>query len=196
MKNGTFNDVAAFFEPCSRRSFLKTTLLAAAILHIPRPVLSAVTTAPSSQKDCFLYIYNTHTGEFFKDVYRSRGIYLPESLEMLNRILRDYRTGEVTRIDPELFDLLHAIQSGVQTKEAYHVVSAYRTRETNEYLRKIGRKVARNSLHIAGKAVDVYLPDVALSTLRKKAVQLRSGGVGYYRRNHFVHIDTGNIRYW
>lgn len=166
----------------------------AAALQLPVKALAKIPECRTNERKLFLY--NIHTGEYFRDVYWADGAYLGESLETINRFMRDYRTGEVKKIDARLLDLVHTIQTSVEVKEPFQVVSGYRSHKTNDLLIKEGRQVARNSFHIKGKAVDIYQPCVSLRKLRRLAMKLKVGGVGYYPRHHFIHVDTGPVRYW
>ena len=119
------------------------------------------------------------------------------SLGLLNRFLRDHYTGEVGVIDPQVFDLLHRVRQVLGSTAAFEVISGYRGPATNSLLRATrGGGVASKSLHTEGRAIDVRLPGVALADLRDAALSLRAGGVGYYPRERFVHIDTGRVRHW
>jgi uncharacterized protein YcbK (DUF882 family) len=137
-----------------------------------------------------------HTAERLKTVYWLQGEYLPEALGDINYILRDYRTDEVKPIDPRLLDLLYAMSRKLRTRRPFHIVSGYRCPATNAMLRRYNKGVAKRSLHIQGKAVDFRLPGYTLASLRRVAVALRGGGVGYYPRSNFIHVDTGKVRYW
>jgi uncharacterized protein YcbK (DUF882 family) len=141
-------------------------------------------------------LYNTHTGESLNAVYWIKGQYLPDALSAVDRVLRDHRTDEVKPIDPQLLDLLHAISEELGCSHPFSIISAYRSPATNAYLRFMSRGVAEHSLHMDGKAVDVRLPGWGSYMVRRVAVELRMGGVGYYPRSDFVHIDVGPIRYW
>lgn len=143
-----------------------------------------------------LCLYNTHSAERLTAEYWVDGWYNPDARARLNHILRDWRTGEVTEIDPALLDLLHQIQSRTDTTAPLHVVCGYRSPATNARLARTNRGVARNSFHIKGMAVDIRLPDYNLRGLRQLALDLRVGGVGYYPRSGFVHVDTGPVRTW
>jgi uncharacterized protein YcbK (DUF882 family) len=140
-------------------------------------------------------LYYTHTGERLEAVYYERGEYLPDAIDELSRLLRDYRTGEVRQFDARLFDTLHALNlaCGAGT---YEVFSAFRSAKTNAMLRRQSGRVASNSLHVAGRAVDVRLPGRDTRRLRDAAVTLAQGGVGYYPRSNFIHLDTGPVRRW
>jgi uncharacterized protein YcbK (DUF882 family) len=141
-------------------------------------------------------LYNTHTGESLNAVYWVRGEYLPEALSAVDRVLRDHRTDEIKPIDPQLLDLLHAISDELECHHPFSIISAYRSPATNAYLRFMRRGVAEHSLHMDGKAVDLRVPGWASDMVRRVAVELRMGGVGYYPRANFVHVDVGPVRYW
>ncbi len=143
-----------------------------------------------------LRLFNVNTNEAFDGVYWRDGNYLPPALSMLNQILRDHRANESTHMDPELFDLLHAIAQRVGTDDFYHVISAYRTPETNNAKVLKSRRVARNSQHMEGRAMDLRLPDMTTDGIARIALSMHEGGVGLYRRDGFVHIDTGEPRTW
>ena len=164
-------------------------------------LLSTAPTAASPKSDVPLAertieLVHTHTGEALAVVYKRDGEFVTESLRRLDEFLRDHRTGEVRSIDPDLFDILWEIRAEVGGDEPFHLVSAYRTAETNETLRKAGRNVARNSQHVQGKAIDFRLPGVGTARLRDAALALGRGGVGYYEGSDFVHVDTGRVRRW
>lgn len=184
--------------PCGqgvdRRRFLKLGLLAglpfiSSGLHLPKAF------AHEGQKR-ILSFYNTHTGEALSTLYWASGRYLKPSLSDINYILRDHRTDEVMSMDLSLLDLLHAIHLKVRTQEPFHIISGYRSARTNAFLCKQNRGVVKNSLHLSGKAVDIRLPGYELSSLRRVAVNLRAGGVGYYPQSDFVHVDVGRVRNW
>jgi uncharacterized protein YcbK (DUF882 family) len=141
-------------------------------------------------------LYETHTKESVATVYWVDGTYLPEALTDINRVLRDFRTDEVKPIDTGLLDLVCAIRVRLKAQDPFHVISGYRSPKTNAMLRKNNRGVARKSLHQYGKAVDIRLPGCSLSLLRRVATELRAGGVGYYPRSNFIHVDVGQVRYW
>ena len=177
----------------SRRRFLGMGACATGLSLFPRLAL-AQSRAGTFEKS--LAFYNTHTGETLKRVYWFRGRYLPDALQAFNRILRDHHVDEIRSIDPELLDLLHAIGTEVDATEPFHIVSAYRSPITNAILRQQNPRVAEDSLHIQGKAVDIKMPGCSTAVLRRAAVALHRGGVGYYRGAQFVHVDTGPVRSW
>jgi uncharacterized protein YcbK (DUF882 family) len=99
-------------------------------------------------------------------------------------------------IDPALLDLLHDLGARTGSTKPFEVISGYRSPATNEALRRASDGVARSSLHMSGRAIDIRLADVALPALRDAAIGLHGGGVGYYPRSDFVHVDTGRVRFW
>jgi len=143
-----------------------------------------------------LALYNTHTHESLITTFWRDGRYIPRALASIDHILRDHRTDQVRKIDPRLLDLLAMLTARLGARDPIQIVSGYRSPATNEALRRRGRGVAKNSLHTSGKAVDIKLPDITLATLRREALELRAGGVGYYPRSGFVHLDVGDIRSW
>jgi uncharacterized protein YcbK (DUF882 family) len=186
-------------DAISRRGFLKVGALAAGACVLPEKAAACTDTgtgesSPSGEK--VLSLYNTHTGESFSSVYRAGEAYLREALEKINLILRDHRTDQIKPIDVRLLDLLYALGKEVNVRSPFHVISGYRSPKTNSGLRNKNPGVAKSSLHIKGKAVDVRLPGVDLPSLRKAAIRLRGGGVGYYSRSDFLHLDIGRVRYW
>ena len=143
-----------------------------------------------------LAFYNIHTGERVQVTYYEKGVYLPESLNEINHVLRDHRTGEINPIDIELLDLLHIVKSKFPRREYFNVISGYRSPETNEKLRHNTSGVAKKSFHMRGKAIDIRVPGFNTAQLRKLCVKLRGGGVGYYPNSDFVHVDVGPVRTW
>ena len=129
-------------------------------------------------------------------MYWEKGIYLPEALQDINYVLRDHRTDEMHTIDPLTIDLMAALSRKLDARRPFEIISGYRSPQTNATLRKASGKVAKNSYHMKGMAVDLRLPGIRLKTLRKAALQLRMGGVGYYPKSNFVHIDSGTVRSW
>jgi uncharacterized protein YcbK (DUF882 family) len=152
----------------------------------------------SDLQACGLSFKNTHTKEDISLIYSRDGHYVPQALNRLNHFLRDHYTGDVGAIDPELFDVLHRITLVLGTAlQPFQVISGYRCPATNSRLRAAGAGgVAKHSLHMDGKAIDIRLPGVPLTELRDVALSLKAGGVGYYPREQFVHIDTGRVRHW
>jgi len=154
--------------------------------------------APSSDNDDHaLLLYNTHTGERIDIVYRHGEAYLPDALAKLDLFLRDHRTGDVRHFDPRLYDVLSDLTASVgRPGGEIDIVCGYRTPSTNESLRAHSTGVAKNSLHIQAQAIDLRMPSIETLKLRKAALALARGGVGYYPHSDFIHLDVGRIRQW
>jgi uncharacterized protein YcbK (DUF882 family) len=174
-----------------RRWFLRSCAGVATGLALPTAFATSQATA-----DRRLAFYNTHTAESVTATYWVQGEYIGAGLDGINRVLRDHRTGEVYPIDPGLLDLLHALQSNVDVNSPFSIISGYRSAKTNAMLNQNSSGVAKRSLHMRGEAVDIRLPGCELPNLRKAALALKSGGVGYYPASDFIHIDTGRVRFW
>lgn len=144
-----------------------------------------------------LRFFHTHTGEHLDVIYRHGQDYDPDAEARINQYLRDYRTGDVHEYDPRLFDLLHDLLVSLGRPDAeIDVVCGYRTPRTNEYLRTHGHGVALHSLHMQAMAIDIRVPGVSTAELRDAALRLHRGGVGYYAKSAFVHVDVGRVRRW
>jgi uncharacterized protein YcbK (DUF882 family) len=143
-----------------------------------------------------LSFYHTHTGRALHIVYYRDGRYDPDALQAIDDFLKDFRNGERHPIDPALLDVLYEIKVRTGTHSPFEVISAYRSPQTNQMLRQTTSGVAQNSMHLRGQAIDVRLSDVNLTALRKTALQLKRGGVGFYPDSEFVHVDTGRVRFW
>jgi uncharacterized protein YcbK (DUF882 family) len=181
----------------NRRSFLGLGAAATAVALVPGRVHAATTTA--KRRERVLSFFHTHTGERLRTAYCCDGVYQPEALSEINRLLRDFRQNEVKPIDPKLLDLLHELGGTLEVDAPFHIISGYRSPVTNSMLRERGGAhtgVASRSLHMVGKAADIRVPGVKLDTLRAAARSLQLGGVGFYPSSNFVHVDTGRVRYW
>jgi uncharacterized protein YcbK (DUF882 family) len=144
-----------------------------------------------------LRFFHTHTGEHLDVVYKSGDRYIPEALDQLDRFLRDHRTGDIHHYDPRLFDLLSDLTAFVGRAGAeLQVICGYRTPWSNEFLRTHTIGVARHSLHMEAEAIDIRLPGVKTSAFRDAALALHRGGVGYYAKSDFIHVDVGRVRRW
>ncbi len=145
-----------------------------------------------------LSFYHTHTGKHLDVVYWQDGQYLDTALEEINVFLSDFRTGDKVDIDPRLLDLIYDVRASLGSEGTYQIISAYRSPLTNEMLRarSASSGVARKSQHVLGKAIDVRLEGTPTTELRDAAIRLQRGGVGYYEKSDFVHIDTGRVRRW
>jgi uncharacterized protein YcbK (DUF882 family) len=139
---------------------------------------------------------NLHTGEHLNTVYWAEGRYVPDAMRRINWLLRDHYTDEVRRIDPELLDLLTKLQAKLRTREPFQILSGYRSPATNAMLASMTDGVAQHSLHMQGMAVDIRVPDRSLVKVQHAALSLAAGGVGFYPRSDFVHVDVGRIRRW
>jgi uncharacterized protein YcbK (DUF882 family) len=182
----------------SRRRFCALGAMAGAALLLPRGASAAVSSALRSDMKQ-LSFFHTHTGETLETSYCCDGRYEPAALAEVNHFLRDFRVNEEHAIDPRLLDLLHTLYGELQTKDRYNVISGYRSPRTNSMLRERGGNdtgVAVHSLHMVGKAIDIRVPSVPLGELHKAALSLKLGGVGFYPKSNFVHVDVGRVRQW
>jgi uncharacterized protein YcbK (DUF882 family) len=153
-------------------------------------------TAGSLQDERALGFYHIHTTEQLSVTYYRDGEYLPEAMDQLQAFLADWRDKERKDIDPRLLDILWDIKQASGMDSTFEVISAYRSRKTNEHLRAATTGVEKHSLHLQGRAIDVRLNGVDTQTLRDIALELKRGGVGYYSESNFVHVDTGQVRSW
>jgi uncharacterized protein YcbK (DUF882 family) len=143
-----------------------------------------------------LSLYHIHTSETLKITYREHGTLVPDALAEIDRFLRDFRTEQTHEIDVDLLDELAKLHAEFDHRGRFEVISGYRSPRTNAALRHVTTGVAENSLHIAGRAIDVRLTSAKTADLRDAAIALRRGGVGYYPESNFVHVDTGAFRTW
>ena len=141
-------------------------------------------------------LVNLHTGERLSVEYFRDGAYLPGALSSIESCLRDFRTGQRHVVDPSLMDYLVEAAHGLGVDPAFSVISGYRSPQTNAYLHDRSTGVAQHSLHMEGRAIDVRLAGVDCASLAAHALDLKCGGVGYYRASDFVHLDTGAFRTW
>ena len=169
-----------------RRSFFQ---LAAGVL------IAAPTLLKAAAPERSLSFYNLHTSESLKTVYWADGDYLPDGLAAINHNLRDYRTGEVREIDRRLLDLLHQLHGQLETNQPFQLISGYRSPATNAMLHEHSDGVAQHSLHMEGMAADIRVEGRTLEQIRKTALAMKLGGVGYYP-SQFVHVDVGRVRFW
>jgi uncharacterized protein YcbK (DUF882 family) len=141
---------------------------------------------------------NIHTDDVVTVEYKRNGRYVPEAMERVNWVMRDWRRDEQTKMDPALIDLLWEIHSELGSRQPINIISAYRSRATNNMLRKSVGGQASESRHILGKAADVQFPDVPLKHMRYSAMVRERGGVGYYPTSAtpFIHVDTDRVRAW
>ncbi len=180
--------------PGTRRVFLRSALSFCGLVGVAAVAPGLVRAAPGRT----LSFLHTHTGESLTIPYRGAACYEAGCLEAVNHLLRDFRTGDVHRIDPGLLDILCALKEQTGSDEPFQVISGYRSPRTNTRLRagSATSGVAERSLHLEGQAIDVRLGGVRTLRLAELARGLRSGGVGYYKSSDFVHVDTGRVRHW
>lgn len=179
---------------CNRRSFFKIGAQAAISSLLPIPAVASINRFLISKRR--LSFYNTHTHERLEICYYTQGRYLPGALGKINYIFRDHYSGEIKPIHKDLIDFLHTISKTIGHDVQFHIISGYRSPETNAMLRRKTRAVAKNSLHMQGKAADIRIPDYDTGRLRNICMKMQTGGVGYYPGSDFVHVDTGDVRYW
>ena len=179
----------------NRRQLLKGGLALSAFFALPTVFMeNAAAALPATART--IRLVNLHTGEKCGATYWEHGQYLPDAMAALNNVLRDHRTGQVHTIDPALFDLMVTLHNGVQSSAAFEIISGYRSPASNAMLNAKSNGVATRSLHMDGKAVDLRLADRPLASVRKTALGMKKGGVGYYPESNFVHVDTGRVRQW
>lgn len=189
---GAFPDAGG--AALTRRGFLVLAALGATASVFPGVARAATRGGPSVRR---LSLQNLHTGESLTTVYWERGEYLPAALEQIDVILRDHRTGDVQPMAPGLIDLVHRLTTRLGTRQPVQVVSGYRSPATNDLLRAgAPRTIAKKSLHLTGEAIDLRLGDRPLPRVREVALSLRAGGVGYYPKSGFIHLDVGRPRAW
>jgi uncharacterized protein YcbK (DUF882 family) len=179
-----------------RRLFRLGFAAAATSLMVPTVFAEGAfaSTGPSDERT--LNLYNTHTDEKLKATYLRGSSIDKGALKDINHILRDHRTGDVFPIDLKLLDLLTELHRKTGSKRPFEIISGYRSPKTNSMLNAESSGVAKRSMHLDGKAIDIRLADVKLKTLRDTAIAMKRGGVGMYTGSNFVHVDTGRVRYW
>jgi len=181
-------------DPCydpTRRTFLRNCTGA---LLLGSGMLPFAGASAATRRE--INLVNTHTSERLKLCYFRDGGFVAEACQRLDHLLRDFRSGDVHTIDPRLYDLVYSIQTEVGHNGQVEIISGYRSPATNAQLRTGSTGVAKRSLHMQGKALDIRLSGVDTSKVRDAALALRAGGVGYYGKSDFVHVDTGRVRHW
>jgi uncharacterized protein YcbK (DUF882 family) len=179
----------------TRRAVLVALSCTALVYAVRVPCVRADEPAHASPVD-WLELHNTHTDETLKVTFRDASGFVPAALEQLDKILFDQRSGEHRAMDPQLYVLLVDLAAAAGVEPRYEIISGYRSAASNEKMRSNGGGQAKNSQHIQGKAIDVRLNGVHTARLRDLAVGLKRGGVGYYPKSDFVHVDTARVRYW
>lgn len=185
---------ASFKEGLNRRSFLRLMLWAGLISYSSKSAFAAINDLTSEVRS--LSLFNPRTKEGYNGIYWRNGEYVASALAAVNYIMRDVRTDDVKQIDRDLLDLIYKISLKLKTDGPFHVLSGYRSHQTNSLIVKQFESTAKNSFHTKGQAVDIRLPGQRASVLRRAAFELREGGIGFYPRQRFVHIDVGPVRYW
>jgi uncharacterized protein YcbK (DUF882 family) len=175
----------------SRRSFLKRSAIVTGGAILTQEELFA-----SRNDRKVLKLYNVHMNKTFYAPFFEKNYYKLSGLFEVNKAFVDYRAKEMTRVDVKLINLLYEIKQHIGHDVQFNVLSGYRSAKTNARLRRHHEGVAKNSYHIKGQAVDIYVPNVSIRKLRNIAVGLGKGGVGYYPRSNFVHVDVGPVRTW
>lgn len=174
----------------TRRKFLVLASSFMAVAATPTLATSVLSKTGPRFSSRALRLCNAHSNETFEGVYWREGHYDEKALMQLSHLLRDKRNNKEHPINPQLLDVLHRLQATLGTKDPYHVICGYRSKETNAFLHKKSRGVAKNSLHVQGKAIDLRQEHLSLKELRNAARSLKAGGVGYYPKSNFVHIDV------
>ena len=176
----------------SRRRFLGFFGASAGLLAAP--MVSAKSAPPKGARS--LSLHNLHTGEKLSTDFWIDGHYQPDALAAIDRILRDHRSDQARAMDRGLVDLLHGLTGKLGSNKPVEIISGYRSPATNAMLRAKSSGVAKKSYHTRGMALDIRVPDRELSDVYYAARAMNAGGVGYYGRSRFVHIDVGPIRTW
>lgn len=174
----------------SRRKFL---MLASSFMAVAAtPTLATSILSKTRPRFSFrkLSLYNAHSNEEFEGVYWREGHYDTKALKRLTYLLRDRRNNKQHPFDARLFDVLHRLQITMGSQDPYVVICGYRSAETNAKLHKKNKGVAKNSLHLQGKAIDLRLENNSLKELCDAARSLKAGGVGYYPKSNFIHVDV------
>jgi uncharacterized protein YcbK (DUF882 family) len=176
-----------------------TSALAHGVLLTPGVLPTDEANVPADGTKYELKLHHLHSGETIDVVYRIGDTYIPAAIDKLDYFLRDSRTQDEKAYDPSEFDLLHNLMTRLGRPQGIiDIVCGYRTPWSNEFLRTRGRDtgVAKNSQHMQAKAIDIRVPGVRTFSLRNAALSLDAGGVGYYPRSQFVHVDVGPVRRW
>ncbi len=186
-----------------RRAFLRmgggalitaigSSLAVPALAQVAAPALTGL--KPTGCRN--LALQSLHTGEKVNVDYWIDGSYVPDALTEINRVLRDHRNNEVHTMEPKLLDLLTSLRARLETSSGFQVISGYRSPQTNAMLHEKSSGVAAKSLHMLGQAIDIRVPGCALDHLHQSALAMAAGGVGYYPKSNFVHVDVGRVRHW
>jgi uncharacterized protein YcbK (DUF882 family) len=178
----------------SRRRFLKSAACGSLLALGTPKIVQAAFSGFSTHKT--LALEHHHTGETLSLTYYEQGRYIYGAVDEISYFLRDYHNDTVHPVDAALLDQLYDVKLLLGINKPFHIVSGYRSPQTNASLRRHSRGVARQSLHMEGRAVDIRMEGVSAKTIRNAALSMYRGGVGYYPSSNFVHLDTGDIRTW
>ena len=178
----------------NRRNCLRMLLWMGFMGFSSKTTFARVDAIPLVKKS--LALYNPRTKESFTGIYWHDGKYVTNALKDIDHLMRDNQTDDTRPIDPHLLDLISDISIKLKSKDPFQIFSGYRSRKTNDLLHKRDKSVAKNSYHVKGQAADIRIPGIKTSVLRSAAYELKKGGVRYYPRHRFVHIDVGPVRYW
>lgn len=177
------------------RVLIAAVLLAASLGATEIPPPPAEPAPPVEERS--LEMFNTHTRAIVKVVYKRGSEYDEDALEQLKKVLVDHRSGDVHDMDPALYDQLVDLAVAAGVPPSYEIISGYRSPVSNATMASApGSGVAKRSLHMEGRAIDVRLKGCTVEKLRDLALAAKRGGVGYYQRSQFVHLDTGTFRTW
>ncbi len=180
------------------KKILVSTAIAGTLALGTFGIASAPTVAGGESRT--IQLYHMHTGERLTITYKKDGRYIPSAMKQINYLLRDWRKKQTVTIDPRTIDLVWELHEDLGSHQPIHIVCGYRSPSTNAFLRRIGRKVAKQSQHMVGHAIDFYFPDVPTQKIRNVALAHQMGGVGYYRSaggpTGFLHVDSGHVRHW
>lgn len=189
-------------DPATKTLTRRKVLLASTIgglLPWVSPVFSArkqTSDRPIVYPDRSLSLFNVHTAEKETITYWSNGTYLHSGLDQINWIMRDFRTNDIKSIDPRLLNILYLLTRKLESEKPVQLLSGFRSKKTNDMLRKTTEGVARRSYHMAGRAMDIRIPRIETRNIQRAALLLGGGGVGYYPSSNFVHLDSGPVRTW
>ena len=179
----------------TRRQFVQSSLTGLALLGCR--IIWPGSAFSSSLPEGRIRLYNTHTDEHLTVQYRSRaGRYDRGALKDINYLLRCNHSKTVHRMDIRLVEFINHIEKVVGRGKEVHIYSGYRSKSYNDILVLHEQGAVTNSFHTKGQAMDFSIPGIRLASVRRAAVKLQQGGVGYYRQQGFIHIDSGPARSW
>ncbi|NTU76339.1 MAG: DUF882 domain-containing protein [Alphaproteobacteria bacterium] len=157
-----------------------------------------VKTRPDKVAERTIVLARPKSGEKLSLTYYHDGRYDPSAMKAINRLFRDRKADETGEIDPELIDFLVDIRTRLclPPTVVFEILDGYRTQETNGQMREVNGRVAKESLHLHGWAVDFRVAGVNGNAMAEVAKTMQRGGVSYYPSDNHVHVDLGNIRTW